>query len=193
MQGSDAAEYLCVALKEFHRLKELAEKAIARVSLERFYTSLDEETNCIAVLMKHVAGNMQSRWTDFLDQDGEKPRRCRDREFEIEEGEIQAVIFDYWENGWQRLFQAFDTLQESDLSRIIYIRCEPLSVLQAINRSLSHTSYHVGQIVFVAKYLRAGEWDSLSIERGESEEYNLRFRTALINIAHSATKRTGSG
>jgi hypothetical protein len=151
---------------QFRKLKKLAEDAIAQVKDDELTVALDEEANSIAVIMKHMAGNLRSRFTDFLTTDGEKPNRNRDGEFEGYGGAArrEQVVAD-WESGWRTLFQALDTLTPSDLSRDVYIRGERHSVVQALNRQLTHHAYHVGQIVFLAKHFRSTEWKTLSIPR----------------------------
>jgi hypothetical protein len=137
---------------------------------------LDAEANSLAVIMKHMAGNMRSRWRDFLTSDGEKPDRHRDLEFEILSHEDRAEIFRQWEEGWQYLFGALEPLTTEDLGRSVTIRGEPHSVSQAIVRQLAHYAEHAGQIVFLAKHLRSSEWQSLSIPRGKSEEVLARIK-----------------
>jgi hypothetical protein len=155
--------------------KRLAEKALDQVRDEELGVALDEESNSIAVLMRHLAGNLKSRWTDFLTTDGEKPDRQRDREFEA--GPVdRAALLAEWEDGWRRLFSTLDGLSERQLSSAVMIRGEAHSVMQAINRTVAHTAQHVGQIVMLAKHFRRSEWKTLSIARGKSEEYNARMR-----------------
>ncbi len=166
-------DYLDDAVDQFHKLKELAEKAMAQVADEHFLFALDDESNSIALIVKHLAGNLRSRWTDFLTSDGEKPNRRRDSEFVIEKGDTRAGLMQRWEAGWNCLFAALKLLEPADLSRTVLIRSEPHSVIQAVNRQLTHYAYHVGQIVFLAKHLAGSEWQSLSVPRGRSEEYNV--------------------
>jgi hypothetical protein len=154
--------------------KRLAERAIEQCSEEGLFSTLDAESNSIAIIVKHMAGNMRSRWTDFLTTDGEKPDRNRDREFE-EPPRNRAELIAMWESGWKSLFDALEPLAEADLTRTVTIRTEPHSVMQAINRQIAHYSYHVGQIVFLAKHLTAqatGRWTSLSVARNQSGEFN---------------------
>jgi hypothetical protein len=160
-----AAAYLDDARDQFRKMKELAERAIAQASDEDLGQRLDPESNSIALIMKHMAGNLRSRFTDFLTTDGEKPGRNRDAEFE-EGGAISrsSAVAD-WDSGWRALFAALDALRPDDLLRDVYIRGERHSVLQALNRQLTHHSYHVGQIVFLAKHFRSAEWKTLSIPR----------------------------
>lgn len=165
-------DYLPDALEQFRKLRQLADRAIAQIGDDDFFARLGEESNSIAVIMKHMAGSMRSRWTDFLTSDGEKPDRRREAEFLIEEGDTKGRVLDRWETGWRRLFEALEPLTKGDLERTVLIRGEPLSVLQAINRQLTHSAYHVGQIVLLAKHFAAARWQSLSIPRGKSEEFN---------------------
>jgi hypothetical protein len=165
--------YLEDALYQFRKLKELAEKAISQVADEHFFSVLDDESNSISIIVKHMAGNLRSRWTDFLTSDGEKPDRHRDSEFVIETEDTRAVFMQRWEAGWRCLFEALEPLRAEDLSRTVLIRSEPHSVIQAINHELTHYAYHVGQIVFLAKHFAGSEWKSLSIPRGKSEEFNI--------------------
>ncbi|MGA9771867.1 MAG: DUF1572 family protein [Blastocatellia bacterium] len=165
-------KYLEDSLHHFRSLKWLAEAAIAQVADPELFTSLDSESNSIALVMKHIAGNMRSRWTDFLTSDGEKPDRNRDSEFMIEQTDTKARLFAFWEDGWRCLFNAVEPLKADDLGKTVRIRGEPHLVLEAINRQLSHYSYHVGQIVFLAKHLASAEWQSLSVARGKSAEMN---------------------
>ena len=164
--------YLEDARRQFHGQKKLAEKAMAQVSDEQFNTLLGREDNSIALVVKHVAGNLRSRWTDFLTSDGEKPDRHRDTEFEAEGKDTRPSLMERWEAGWRVLFENVDPLTDADLERIVTIRGEPHTVVKAINRQLTHYAYHVGQIVFLAKHFAGARWESLSIPRGKSEEFN---------------------
>jgi hypothetical protein len=146
---------------------------MAQVSDEQLDIALDAESNSIAVIVKHITGNMLSRWTDFLDSDGEKPWRNRDCEFEAPP-QSRAALMELWECGWGALFGAFESLTESDLTRKVTIRGEPHSVMQAINRQLAHYPYHCGQIVFLAKHFAHESWHSLSVPRGLSQEFNAK-------------------
>jgi hypothetical protein len=161
-------------LREFRRLKELAERAMAQIDDEAFFATLGEGDNSIAIVVKHLAGNMRSRWTDFLTADGEKLDRNRDSEFVLEPGDSRGTLLERWERGWEVLLEAIRPLTVADFDRIVTIRGEPFTVSQAIHRQLSHYAYHVGQIVMLAKH-RAGErWATLSIPRGRSAEFNER-------------------
>jgi hypothetical protein len=159
----------------FHQYRKLAERAIDQLSDEQLYCTLDPEMNSIAVIMKHMAGNMLSRWTDFLTTDGEKPTRNRDSEFE-EPPQIRSELMAMWERGWDALFAALDPLTEADMARTVTIRGEAHSVMQAINRQLSHYPYHCGQIVLMAKHFRSSDWKCLSVPRKQSTEFNRLVR-----------------
>ncbi len=165
------AAYLEDAIRQFQGTKKLAEKALGQVGDEDFFRTLDPESNSLALIVKHVAGNMRSRWTDFLSTDGEKPDRRRESEFEIE-GETRAALMDRWEEGWRCVFRAVERLKPEDLLSTVLIRAIPHTVVQAINRQLTHYAHHVGQIVFLAKHLAGPGWQSLSIPRGQSEQFN---------------------
>lgn len=165
-------QYLADALTTFRAYKELAAKALSQTTDAELFTTLDEESNSIAVIMKHLAGNMISRWTDFLTSDGEKPDRNRDLEFVIEANTTRDELTAYWERGWQALFFALESLRSDDFSRKIRIRGEEHTIVQAINRQLTHYVYHIGQIVFLAKHFRSHEWQSLSVPRNRSTEFN---------------------
>jgi uncharacterized damage-inducible protein DinB len=149
----------------------MAEGAMAQVSDGELTATLDPEMNSIAQIVKHMAGNMRSRWAGFPEADGEKPDRNRDSEFEAPPA-TRAELMQRWEEGWASMFRALDPLTDADLSRETFIRGERHSVLQAINRQIAHYSYHVGQIVFLAKHLRSAEWKSLSVPRGQSARFN---------------------
>lgn len=164
--------YLDDARSAMRAYKKLAEKALAQLKDDEFFITLDEESNSVAVVMKHMAGNMLSRWTDFLTTDGEKPNRNRDMEFVIESQTTKSDVIAYWERGWQCVFEALEPLQVEDLGKTVTIRGEVHTVVQAINRQLMHYAYHIGQIVFLAKHFRSAEWTSLSIPRNRSLEFN---------------------
>ncbi len=165
--------YLEDSLALFRHSKKLADSAIAQVSDESLLSTLDPEMNSIALIIKHLAGNMRSRWTDFLTTDGEKPDRNRDSEF-VEPPLTREQIIGVWEEGWRFLFSAIEPLSEGDLSRTVTIRGEAHSVMQAINRQIAHISYHCGQIVLLAKHFKGSDWQSLSIPRGQSAHFNQR-------------------
>ena len=174
--GSLGEHCLSDALHSFRGLKKLGERAIAQLSDEELARAPDEESNSVAVIVKHLAGNMRSRWTDFLTSDGEKPDRHRDTEFEPDGGLTRAQLLERWERGWGQLFAALEPLQGDDLLRTVMIRGEPHSVLQAINRQLTHYASHVGQIVYLAKHWKSKDWKSLSVPRGQSEQFNQKMR-----------------
>ena len=164
--------YIQLSIREFKRMKGLADSAFAQVTPEQFFATPSVDDNSIAVIVKHLGGNLLSRWTDFLNTDGEKPSRNRDAEFEISVTDTQQLLIGQWESGWAALFSALEPLTDADLERTVTIRGEPLSVLHAIHRQLTHYSYHVGQIVYVAKHYAASSWRSLSIPRGKSAQFN---------------------
>ena len=164
--------YLDDARSALRAYKKLADKAIAQLKDDEFFVTIDEEANSVAVVMKHMAGNMFSRWTDFLTSDGEKPDRNRDMEFVIEPNTTKDDVIDYWERGWQCVFAAIDPLEVSDFEKTVTIRGEVHTIAQALNRQLMHYSYHIGQIAFLAKHFRSAEWQSLSIPKNRSAEFN---------------------
>jgi hypothetical protein len=164
--------YLEDAVAQFRGLKRLADRALAQVNDEQFFAQLDPESNSLALIVKHVAGNLISRWTDFLTADGEKPDRRRDSEFLIEPGDTRAALMERWETGWQHLFDALAPLTADGLMRTVRIRGEAHTVVQAINRQLTHYADHVGQIVLLAKHYAGANWQTLSIPRGQSEKLN---------------------
>jgi len=167
------ADYLADSLSLFHYHQGLAERAIAQVPDEQIYAALGPETNSIAVIMKHMAGNMRSRWTDFLTSDGEKPDRQRDSEFEAPLA-TRAELMAMWEDGWRLVFAALAPLTAEDLPRTVSIRSEPHSVMQAVNRQLAHYAMHAGQIVLLARHWKGEGWTSLTVPKGKSEEFNRR-------------------
>lgn len=176
MNQSLAQLYLEDVAALFRRQKRLADRAMAQIDDEAFFALIDAEANAVAVLVKHMAGNMRSRWTDFLTSDGEKPDRNRDSEFVIEPGQDRAWLLARWEEGWQILLDTIDSLTADDLGRTVTIRGEPHSVLKAINRQLDHYSYHTGQIVLLCKHY-APEWRTLSIPKGGSAAFNARMQS----------------
>jgi hypothetical protein len=165
--------YIADTLSLFRHYKSLGDRAIAQAPDGALAQALDPESNSIATIVKHVSGNMQSRWTDFLTSDGEKPTRRRDEEFE-KPPQTRAELTSMWESAWKCLFDSLSTLSDDDLVKTVRIRGEAHSVLQAINRALAHTVYHVGQIVFLAKHFAAGNWTTLTIPRGRSGDFNAR-------------------
>jgi hypothetical protein len=164
--------YVQVVLREYRRLKVLADDAMVQLPDEQFFASPSQGDNSIAIIVKHVGGNLLSRWVEFLTSDGEKPSRNRDAEFRLTADDNRAKLIELWERGWAALFAALEPLGDSDMSRVIVIRGEPLTVLQAVNRQLAHYAYHVGQIVYVAKHYRGPTWRTLSIPVGRSDEFN---------------------
>ena len=175
----DAAEhYLDEARRQLRGHKRMGESAMAQLSDEDLFVTLDPESNSVAILVKHLAGNMRSRFTDFLTTDGEKPDRFRDREFEMTAATTRAEVMRWWDEGWACVLGAIDPLKPEDVMRTVPIRGEPHTVLQAINRQIAHYAQHIGQIVFLAKHLRSSEWKTLTIPRGKSEE----FKTATLKF-----------
>jgi len=166
-----STHYLDEIRRQMRGHKRMAEAAMAQLEDRDFFATIDPESNSIAVLVKHIAGNARSRFTDFLTTDGEKPDRFRDREFELTGATTRADVMKWWEEGWACVFGAIDPLKPEDVMRTVPIRGEPHTVLQAINRQIAHYAQHLGQIVFLAKHLRSSEWKTLSIPRGKSEEF----------------------
>jgi hypothetical protein len=162
---------LDVVRDELLKIKKLADRSIAQLDDDQLWIKLDPEANSVAVLMRHMAGNMRSRWTDFLTSDGEKPDRQRDREFDEDRRE-RAELAAEWEDGWRRLFDALAPLTDADLERTVVIRAEPHSIYQAISRQLAHYAGHAYQILFIAKHLKGAAWTTLSVPRGQSEQFN---------------------
>lgn len=168
--------YLKSSIKEFEDLKKLGDKSFAQIKDEDLFFQPDEETNSIAIIIRHMNGNMLSRWTDFLTSDGEKEWRKRDEEFEKLFYTDKDDIIDRWEKGWKIVFDTMKSLTPDDLMKIITIRSQPHTVVDAINRQLTHYGYHVGQIVYMAKHLARNSWGSLSIPRGKSVEFNSKMQ-----------------
>lgn len=164
--------YLCESIEGFRGHKKLAERALEQVSDEEFFKTIDAESNSLAMICKHIGGNLRSRWTDFLTTDGEKPERRRDAEF-VTENDSRAGVMEIWENGWSALFEALESLTAADFGKTIKIRGEDFTIVKAINRSALHTASHIGQIQFLAKHLRAADWKTLSIPRNQSAEFNV--------------------
>jgi uncharacterized damage-inducible protein DinB len=163
--------YVKDSIDLFRYYKKLAERAMAQCSDESLFTAIDAESNSIAIIVKHIAGNMRSRWRDFLTTDGEKPDRNRDTEFE-DAPKTRAALLELWERGWKYLFDALEPLTDADLGRTVTIRTEPHSVMQAINRQIAHYSNHVGQIVLLARHYAGANWKSLTIPKKKSQEFN---------------------
>ena len=166
-----STSYIEDSIALFRFYKKMAEGAMEQVTDEQLFATLDDEMNSIAIIVKHMTGNMRSRWTDFLTSDGEKPDRNRDTEF-VEPPATRQELLKRWNEGWDSVFHALDPLTDSDLERKVTIRSEPHSVMQAINRQIAHYAYHCGQIVFLAKHFKASAWKSLSVPRNKSGEFN---------------------
>ena len=179
--------YLDDALHTFRNYKKLAERAFAQISDEDFFRTIDDESNSIAVIIKHMAGNMLSRWTDFLTTDGEKPERNRDMEFIMLPDATREDLMAYWEKGWKCAFVAIEPLTPANLMRTIRIRGQDHTVVQAINRQLAHYAYHAGQIVYLAKHFKSSEWQSLSVPRNKSAEFNAHLEEKM-KASGSATR-----
>lgn len=166
------SEFLNASIANFREIKSVVDRAVAQVNDEQFFAVLDAESNSIAVIIKHLAGNLRSRWTEFLTSDGEKADRNRDSEFEMDESTTRAELLAVWEAGWKAAFQALDALTPNDLTKTIRIRNEPHSVVKAIMRQLTHAANHGGQIVFLAKHFAGDAWQTLSIPRHGSDAFN---------------------
>lgn len=174
------SSYIEDSLELFRHYKKLAERAMEQVTDEQLFVALDEESNSIAITVKHMVGNMRSRWTDFLTTDGEKPDRDRDSEF-VAPPTTRESLLKLWEDGWAYVFRALEPLSDNDLARTVFIRGEAHSVMQAINRQTAHYSYHVGQIVFLAKHLAHEHWQALTVPRNRSAEFNQRVAAGLAS------------
>jgi hypothetical protein len=166
-----AAHYLEEIKRQFRGHKRMGEAAMAQLEDMDVFVTIDPGSNSVATLVKHIAGNARSRFTDFLTSDGEKPDRFRDQEFEVSAKTTREEVLCWWEQAWSDVFSALDSLQPEDVQRTVTIRQEPHTVMQALNRALAHYAQHIGQIVFLAKHLRALQWQTLSIPRGKSEVY----------------------
>lgn len=172
--------YLADCLTLFRHYKGRADRALAQVTDEQLFTVLDTESNSIAIIIKHMTGNMRSRWTDFLTTDGEKPNRHRDSEF-VDPPQTRAALLADWEEGWNLVFSALEPLTDQDLSRVVFIRGEKHSIMQAINRQVAHYAMHIGQIIFLAKHLAHDHWQTLSIPRNRSAEFNQRVAAGEVS------------
>jgi hypothetical protein len=159
-------------LLTFRRQKELAERALSQVDDQDFFRTIDAESNSIAIIVKHVGGNLKSRWTDFLTTDGEKPERDRDGEFLVADETNRRAIMGIWEAGWAALFNSFSLLRPADLLATVHVRGESLTAVAAMHRSVAHIAQHIGQIVLLAKHYRATDWKTLSIPRGQSQTWH---------------------
>jgi hypothetical protein len=166
-----SSHYLEEACRQMRGHKRMGEGAMAQLRDDDFFLTIDPESNSVAILVKHLAGNMRSRFTDFLTTDGEKPDRFRDHEFEVTGATTRADVMKLWDEGWACVLGAIEALKPEDVLRTVTIRGEPHTVLQAINRQIAHYAVHVGQIVFLAKHLRSSKWKTLTIPRGKSEEF----------------------
>jgi hypothetical protein len=166
-----ASHYLEEIKRQFRGHKRMGEAAMAQLEDKDFFVALDPESNSVAALVKHIRGNARSRFTDFLTSDGEKPDRFRDQEFEVSDKTTREEVMRWWEQAWSCVFSTLDALTPEDVQRIVTIRQEPHTVVQALNRALAHYAQHIGQIVFLAKHLRSSRWQTLSIPRGKSEDY----------------------
>jgi hypothetical protein len=173
MTSDFRSHFLEEAVALFRKQKSLGERAMAQLDDAQFFITLDQESNSVAIIVKHLRGNMRSRWTGFLTTDGEKPDRQRDEEFLQSDEQTRAQVMAWWEEGWTALFEALGELSPSDVEATVHIRAQPMSVTTAILRQLDHYGQHVGQIVFLAKHLRGTEWKTLSIPRGKSEEFKV--------------------
>jgi hypothetical protein len=171
MNSDLASDYLEEIKRQFRGHKRVGEAAMAQLEDMDFFVTLDPESNSVAALVKHIAGNARSRFTDFLSSDGEKPDRFRDQEFEVSAKTTREEVLRWWEQAWSHVFSALDSLRPEDVQRTVTIRQEPHTVMQALNRALAHYAQHIGQIVFLAKHLRSSQWQTLSIPRGKSEEH----------------------
>lgn len=168
---STGKEFLQTAVRRLKYYKDLGDKTFEQLNEWDFHYQPNDESNSIAVIIQHMAGNMLSRWTNFLTEDGEKEWRKRDEEFEIHTYTKQQLL-ELWEKGWQCFFDALESLKKKDLKKTVHIRKEPLTVIDAINRQLAHYPYHVGQIIFLARIIKNKSWKNLSIPRGDSQQYN---------------------
>jgi hypothetical protein len=189
-----STSYLQDSIGLFHYYKKLGERAMAQCSDEALFITLDAESNSIAIIVKHLSGNMRSRWLNFLTTDGEKPDRNRDTEFETP-ASTRTELIEQWERGWKYVFDALEPLTEADLGRTVTIRTEPHSVMQAINRQVAHYAHHVGQILFLAKHLtfaKTGKWESLSVPRGKSAEINAKVAAGKLSAQETlfSSKKT---
>jgi len=163
--------YQADAIQSFRNYKKMAERAIEQLSDDEFFALMDAEANSIAVIVKHIAGNLHSRWRDFLTSDGEKPDRHRDTEFEMI-GDTRESLMKFWETGWKTLFDAIEPLTVEDFSRTVPIRGEPHTIAEALNRQMTHYAYHVGQIVLLAKHFKSADWKTLSVPKNQSAQFN---------------------
>ena len=198
MNNQIIENYLSDAIQSFRNYKKLAERALAQISDEEFFRQIDEESNSIAIIVKHIAGNLKSRWTDFLTSDGEKDFRNRDSEF-IADGDKRESLLRFWEEGWQILFDELGALKADDFSKTITIRQQSHTVCEAINRQLTHYAYHIGQITFLAKHFRSSDWKTLSVPKNKSAQFNNFMaenkgdRRKQVELAQEFTKKNERG
>jgi len=176
--STESSPILTDVLDELQKIKKLADKAIEQLSDEQLHVTIDPEANSVAIIMRHMAGNMRSRWVNFLTDDGEKATRMRDREFE-DPGQTRAELLAEWEHGWQCVFDALTPLTDADLQRTVMIRSEPHSIYKAISRQVAHYAGYAYQILLLAKHYKGAQWKTLSIPRGQSEEFNRRMLAKL--------------
>jgi hypothetical protein len=172
-----ASIYLETTIKRFKEYKALADKTFAQLNDDEMHHQPNDASNSIAVIIQHLHGNTLSRWTNFLTEDGEKEWRKRDDEFEVHNHSKQQLI-ELWEKGWKVFLDTLEALKEDDLVKLITIRSQPLIVIDAINRQLAHYSYHVGQIVYVGRWIRKEQWKSLSIAKGASQQFNAEMKSS---------------
>ncbi len=172
MTGQIIKNYQTDAIRSFRNYKKMAERAMEQISDEEFFQSIDPESNSVAIIVKHIAGNLHSRWTEFLTTDGEKPGRFRDGEFVSFDEDSRTLLLEFWERGWTTLFDAVEPLTVEDFSLTVPIRGQTHTIAEAINRQMTHYAYHIGQIVFLAKHFRSAEWKTLSVPKNKSAEFN---------------------
>ncbi len=177
MDDAFRQQYLDDTLDRFRSVKKQADSALGQLSDDDFFRQIDAESNSAAQIVKHIAGNLRSRWTDFLTADGEKADRLRDNEFVIGEADMRAALLERWERGWSLLFDTLGALAPADLDRTVVIRGEPHTIVGALSRQLAHQSFHIGQITYLAKHFGGADWKTLSIPRGKSEEFNEKMRS----------------
>jgi hypothetical protein len=183
-----AEQYLAGTRAEFARLKDAADRALAQVDDDDYFRALDAETNSLAVIVKHMAGNLRSRWTDLLTSDGEKPDRDRDGEFVIGPADSRAALAAAWESGWRTLFDALDALDAEDVGAVVHVRGERLTLVEATQRQLAHAANHVGQIILMARHFRGADWLTLTVPRGDSRAYTASLRAAARAADDSAAR-----
>ena len=175
-------------IMSFRNYKKMAERAMEQINDEEFFASIDSEANSIAIIVKHIAGNLHSRWRDFLTTDGEKPDRFRDGEFVSFNEDTRGSLMQLWESGWQTLFDAIEPLTKNDFARTVTIRGEPHTVLEAVNRQMMHYAMHIGQIIFLAKHFRSDTWKTLSIAKNKSVDFN-KYLAEKQAAGESSTNR----